>query len=131
MSLTETGSSQLMLISSLPTSFLSYHLGTICSIHHCLTSHQQESQVHSLGNSCGQNLYLIRGFRLLRLNVDNEFINWTDDYLQHGINFNVDAANEHVPSIERRIRVIKERARYIRHILLYKSMPKPLVITLI
>ena len=73
----------------------------------------------------------MQGFRLVRLNVDNEFINWTDDYLQLGINFNVDAANEHVPFIERRIRVIKERARYIRHILLYKSMPKPLVITLI
>ena len=44
-----------------------------------------------------------------------------------GITLNVTAANEHVPEIERRFRVIKERARGIRNSLLYITMPKIIV----
>ena len=40
-------------------------------------------------------------------------------------------ANEHVPEMERRFRVIKERARGIRNDLPYITMPKIMVIELL
>ena len=48
-----------------------------------------------------------------------------------GITLNVAAANEHVPEMERRFRVINERARGIRNDLPYITMPKIMVIELI
>ena len=45
-----------------------------------------------------------------------------------GITLNVTAANEHVPEMERRFRVIKERARGIRNDLPYITMPKIMVL---
>ena len=56
-----------------------------------------------------KNLYLMRGFRLVRVNVENECINLSDECMHHGIILNVAATNELVPAIEKRIRVIKER----------------------
>ena len=47
-----------------------------------------------------------------------------------GIILNVAAANEHVPEIERRFRVIKERSRGIRNSLPYVTMPKIMIIEL-
>ena len=42
----------------------------------------------------------------------------------HGApNINLTAANEHEPFIERRIRVIKERVRALRHTLPFKRLP--------
>ena len=41
------------------------------------------------------------------------------------------ATNEHVPEIERRLRVIKERTRGIRNSLPYVTMPKIMVIELL
>ena len=78
-----------------------------------------------------QRLYRARGFVLMRLNVDNEFMNLTSECLGIGITLNVAAANEHVPAIERRIRVIKERVRATRHTLPYKCMPKIMVVELV
>ena len=48
-----------------------------------------------------------------------------------GITLNVTAANEHVPEMERRFRVIKERARGIKNDLPYITMPKIMVIELL
>ena len=47
-----------------------------------------------------------------------------------GITLNVAAANKHVPQIERRFRVIKERSRAIRNSLPYATMPKIMVVEL-
>ena len=49
------------------------------------------------------------GFHLKVLNVYNEYVNPTTQCLAHGIRLNIADANEHVPAIGRRIRVIKER----------------------
>ena len=43
---------------------------------------------------------------------------------------NICAANEHIPAIERRIRVFKERHRAIRYCLPYACIPKLMVIEL-
>jgi hypothetical protein len=40
---------------------------------------------------------------------------------------NLTAANEHEPFVERRIRVIKERVRAVRHSLPFKQLPRKLV----
>ena len=48
-----------------------------------------------------------------------------------GITVNVTATHEHVPEIERRFRVIKERARGIRNSLLYITMRKIMVTELL
>ena len=76
-------------------------------------------------------LTLTLTLNLQRLNVDNEFVNLTDECHSIGIHLNIAAANEHVPPIERKITVIKEQARAIRHTPPYNRMPKTLVVELI
>ena len=44
---------------------------------------------------------------------------------------NLTSTNEHVPEIYIRIRVVKERARCIRHSLLFNRIPRPLLIYII
>ncbi len=48
-----------------------------------------------------------------------------------GLHINTTAAKEHVPEIERRIRLIKERGRGILNTLPYKKMPQIILIELI
>ena len=78
-----------------------------------------------------QRLYRARGFILMRLNVDNEFMNLTLECLGIGITLNVAATIEYVPAMEHRIRVIKERVRATHHTLPYKCMPKIMVVELV
>jgi hypothetical protein len=51
--------------------------------------------------------------------------------LTHGINLNATAASEHIPDIERKIRVIKERAQALRSKLLFKIIPGRMIIEMI
>jgi hypothetical protein len=44
---------------------------------------------------------------------------------------NLAITNEHVPEIERRIRVVKERCRANRHSLPFQWLPKPLTIDIV
>merc|ERR1712177_52734 len=70
------------------------------------------------------------GFLVKYINADNEFAHLKPDLLTIGIFMNICAANEHIPAIERRIRVFKERHRGIRHGLPYACIPRLMVIEL-
>ena len=48
-----------------------------------------------------------------------------------GPRMNLTSANEHVPEIERKIRVVKERVRDVRHSLPFNKIPKILLINLV
>ena len=70
--------------------------------------------------------YLQRGFRITEVHADNEFapLEALIADMPRGPRLNVTSADEHVPEIERRIRVVKERARAIRHSLPFDRIPR-------
>ena len=74
--------------------------------------------------------YQNRGFRIRVVHADNEFDTLEPELLELGVEYNGVAANEHVPEIERQIRVIKERIRCAWSQLPYKYKPKNMVIAL-
>ena len=61
--------------------------------------------------------YLQRGFRITFITGDGEFssLKQFTNLLVGAPRLNLASANEHEPFIERRIRVVKERVRSIRH----------------
>jgi hypothetical protein len=73
--------------------------------------------------------YYKRGFRITTVMADGEFAAlqtlFTDIF--NAPNINLTAANEHEPFIERRIQVIKERVRALRHTLPFKTLPRKMV----
>ena len=70
------------------------------------------------------NLYQTRGFVITDIFADNEF-NMVDlNDAVSSANLHICAAGEHVPKIERPIRIIKERTRTICHSLPYKKLPR-------
>jgi hypothetical protein len=77
--------------------------------------------------------YLKRGFHITTLNVDGEFapLQVPIQSMPGGPKVNLTSANEHVPEIERRIRVVKERARSFRHSLPFNRIPKLLTIHIV
>jgi hypothetical protein len=75
------------------------------------------------------NIYNSRNFKVITALVDREFEPlWSQI---HGTVLNTTAASEHVPDIERQIRVIKERARAIVSTLPFKNLPSRMIIQLI
>ena len=76
-------------------------------------------------------IYELRGFKITTLLMDGEFAPMKFDLLALGMTLNVTAANEHVPRIERQIRVIKERVRATRHTLPFRSIPAVMLIELV
>ncbi|KMZ58833.1 hypothetical protein ZOSMA_7339G00010, partial [Zostera marina] len=78
-------------------------------------------------------MYIQRGFRITVVHVDGEFdkLKTLIESLPGGPRVNLASANEHVPEIERRIRVVKERARAVRHSLPYNRIPKLLTIFIV
>jgi hypothetical protein len=71
--------------------------------------------------------YLQRGFHITVLHVDGEFAplkTLIETMPSRPIMVNLASANEHVPEIERRIRVVKERCRSSRHNLPFQRIPK-------
>ena len=69
-------------------------------------------------------IYRARGFRVHFVLADNEFKGLRADILELKIYLNCAAANEHVPEIERAIRVIKERVRAAISSLPFRALPQ-------
>ena len=70
-----------------------------------------------------KNVYRYRGFKTKQLITDDEFKPLKTDLLGIGIVLNSSSANEHVPEVERNIRLIKERIRAAMADLPYKILP--------
>jgi len=77
--------------------------------------------------------YLQRGFRITVVHADGEFapLKALIEMMPGGPVVNLASANEHVPEIERRIRVVKERCRSSRHDLPFQRVPKLLTIHIV
>jgi hypothetical protein len=78
-----------------------------------------------------RDIYAARGFQVKFMLMDGEFVPMKLDLASAGIVLNTTAANEHVPRIERQIRVIKERVRATRHTLPFKVIPLTMLIGMI
>ena len=70
-------------------------------------------------------LYSARGFKLTNANLDGEFIPMRRHLQEMGIIGNFDTRSEHVPDIERQIRVLKERACACRQTLPFQILTSP------
>jgi hypothetical protein len=78
--------------------------------------------------------YFQRGFHITVLHVDSEFAplkTMIETMPSCPIMVNLASANEHVPEIERRIRVLKEQCRSSRHDLPFQRIPKLLTIHIV
>jgi Reverse transcriptase (RNA-dependent DNA polymerase) len=77
--------------------------------------------------------YLQRGFRIVEVHADSEFeaLGTYLTEMPRGPRLNIATADEHVPEVERRIRVIKERTRAIIHGLPYPRLPKIMIIHMV
>jgi hypothetical protein len=86
---------------------------------------------HHLVNSIKKivNLYKQRGFTIETALMDREFECLRGDLPE--LNLNTTAASEHVPDVERQIRVLKERSRAIRSTLPFKAIPGRIIIELV
>lgn len=88
-------------------------------------------------NTIGEGLYSViqlyrnAGFQVKFVLVDGGFEHIRAKYNEYGVILNTTSANEHVPGIERMIRVIKERARSIRCTLPFKKIPKRMLIKML
>jgi len=63
--------------------------------------------------------------------ADNEFILLKEDLENIGIHLNIAANEEHVPEVEKQIRVFKERGRAIIQTLPYRKIPKKVRVALV
>jgi Reverse transcriptase (RNA-dependent DNA polymerase) len=78
-----------------------------------------------------KNIYHGRGFEVKTLLMDGEFSPLRHSLADLSITLNVTSANEHVPQIERQIRVIKERVRATRHSLPFRFIPALMLVELV
>ena len=74
--------------------------------------------------------YALRGFEVQHVFVDMQF-EGLRDRMQSFVTINVVSKQEHVPEVERYIRVIKERSRATFAMLPFNNIPKKMVISLI
>jgi hypothetical protein len=58
---------------------------------------------------------------------DGEFENLQDSLLHNGVHLNICAPGEHIPEVERKMRMVKERIRSILTTLPFKTLPPILV----
>jgi hypothetical protein len=77
--------------------------------------------------------YLNRGFHIKTVHADGEFLPLKPliESMPGGPMVNLASANEHVPEIERRIRVVKERCQATRHCLPNERIPKLMTIHIV
>jgi hypothetical protein len=77
--------------------------------------------------------YLQRGFHIKTVHADGEFapLKSLIESMPGGPMVNLASANEHVPEIERRTRVVKERCRATRHSLPFETIPKLMTIHIV
>jgi hypothetical protein len=83
------------------------------------------------GSQHVQALHAAQGFQVKHLLMDGEFVPLKHELASRGIVLNTTSANEHVPKIERQIRVIKEHVRVTRHTLPFKVLPLTMLIELV
>ena len=76
-------------------------------------------------------VYKSRGFQIITLLMDREIMPMLEELKNRNIRGNPTSANEHVPEIERQIRVIKERVRGIYNTLPYATIPKLMMTELV
>ena len=76
-------------------------------------------------------IYAKQGFMVKHTFMDGEFEPLRDNLTKLGINLNMTTANEHIPHIERQIRVIKEQVCAIRHLLLFQAISLIMLIKMI
>ena len=75
-----------------------------------------------------------RGFHITTLHAYGEFSPLQAMVYEHmpgGPRINITSANEHVPEIERQIKVVKERTRYVKHNLPFNKIPKIITIYIV
>lgn len=77
---------------------------------------------------CVYDIYKRSGFSISTVLADGEFNQLEIFCIELGLTLKTTAANEHVPDIERQLRVIKERARAIRCTLPFDRIPKRVII---
>ena len=77
--------------------------------------------------------YLQRNFRITTVHADGEYapLKSLIESMPGGPTVNLASANEHVPEIERRIKVVKEQCRATRHSLPYQRIPKVLTVHIV
>jgi hypothetical protein len=77
--------------------------------------------------------YLQCGFHIMTVHADGEFapLKTLIEAIPGGPMVNLASANEHVPEIEGRIKVVKERSRATRHSLLFHTIPKLRMINIV
>jgi hypothetical protein len=77
--------------------------------------------------------YLQRGFHITTVHADGEFapLKTLIESVRSGPKVNLVSANEHLPDIERCIRVVKELCRATRHSLPFHTIPKLMTIHIV
>jgi hypothetical protein len=77
--------------------------------------------------------YLQRGFIITEVHADNEMqsLQALIADMPHRPTLNLASANEHVPEIELKIRVVKERTRALRHSLPFNRLPRMMTIHMV
>ena len=99
------------------------------------TSHMRDRKLQTIFENFLSiyRFYLRRGFRIVTVLMDGEFaqLQVKINEMPKGPTVNLTSANEHVPEIERRIRMVKERVRALRHSLPFSRLPKILTIHLV
>jgi hypothetical protein len=76
-------------------------------------------------------LYKARGFTPSTALMDREFECLCLEILTHVVNLNTTAASEHVPDIEWKLRLIKERIRALQSTLPFKNIPGRMIIEIL
>jgi len=93
-----------------------------------LADRKEASILNCLANI--RSIYENRGFRVGTLLMDREFIPFEDELRKMGMKPNASSTSEHVPEVERQIRVVKERVRGLYHALPYQVIPKVMMVHL-
>ena len=77
--------------------------------------------------------YLQRGFRITTIGMDREFspLKPLIAAMTGGPHANLTSANEHIPGVERRIRLVKERSRATRQGLPFQGIRQLMVIHMV
>jgi hypothetical protein len=77
--------------------------------------------------------YLQRGFHITMVHANGEFspLKTFIEAMPGGPMVNLASANEHLPEIERRIRLVKEQCRVTRHSLPFHTIPKLMTIYIV
>jgi len=106
-------------------------IAVLHTISNCLTfrsvdfpDSRSEPQIMKVFNKV-KRVYGARGFKIVDLHGDNEFEKIRDDILP--TNLTVAAANEHIGTVERSVRTVKESTRAGLHGIPYKQVPIAMV----